>query len=654
MMEENKMDTPRPLWEKQPEIPAYMPPAPPVVKKGFSMAMGEWIFGGLVLVFSWILCNGLLCAGANMGFALGALGLLGAIGGYLLARGHKPGAYSGILLILCALILAAFPRSADGLGKFWMVLVLMLIPGLAFCLVAGKNRFDPAGVCSLAEAPRSAVMLGLARLPDTFLGIGTATRSASNKSRSLGAAGLGILIAVPLLAVLIPLLMRADAAFEGLLDSLPDLRIAELIVTAPPTAVLGVYLYTYGAALHHSDVPDRSKKPFRGINRITVNTALLAVAAVYVVYLISQLAYFVGGFSGLLPEEFTMAEYARRGFFEMAWLGAINLTVIGLSMGLSRREQKGGLLTKLLCLFLGAVTLFLVVSASGKMFSYIGSYGLTRLRVLTEVFMLWLAATAIFVCIRLFRNKMPYMKWCVVLGLMLCAGLMWADVDARVAQYNVTAYRAGKLETVDVDHLSWLNDGAVPYLYELTKDEDPKVAKQAAEVLRDWQTGVEDLRGWNSSTARAEKILNQFRLEEINKALGVELPSGSVEVLINVQYSDSKKYALSVQFSKEDAAALEKRLAEDSRFHAGELDKLLQPLIYPDRSEMVSANADSRFWKDGVPVAPKIKNGYWFSELMLQMDDLSCASAHSPKGSMTTIALYDADTNTLYFFRMEK
>ncbi len=205
MMEENKMDTPRPLWEKQPEIPAYMPPAPPVVKKGFSMAMGEWIFGGLVLVFSWILCNGLLCAGANMGFALGALGLLGAIGGYLLARGHKPGAYSGILLILCALILAAFPRSADGLGKFWMVLVLMLIPGLAFCLVAGKNRFDPAGVCSLAEAPRSAVMLGLARLPDTFLGIGTATRSAGNKSRSFGAAGVGILVAVPLLAVLIPL-----------------------------------------------------------------------------------------------------------------------------------------------------------------------------------------------------------------------------------------------------------------------------------------------------------------------------------------------------------------------------------------------------------------------------------------------------------------
>ena len=53
---------------------------------------------------------------------------------------------------------------------------------------------------------------------------------------------------------------------------------------------------------------------------VTLCVALGMISLVYVLYLVSQLAYFSGGFSGILPKGYTMAEYARRGFFEMAWL----------------------------------------------------------------------------------------------------------------------------------------------------------------------------------------------------------------------------------------------------------------------------------------------------------------------------------------------
>jgi len=261
----------------------------------------------------------------------------------------------------------------------------------------------------------------------------------------------------------------------------------------------------------------------RGLNPITVNTVLLCIGAVYVAYLFSQLAYFVGGFSGILPEGYSLAEYARRGFFEMAWLCAINLSIIALAVGLSSAKGNAPLSTRLLCLFLGAVTLFLVATASGKMLLYIGTYGLTRLRVLTEVFMIWLACTTVTVCIWLFRPRLAYMKIALLLALSLWAGLMWVDVDTQVARYNVRAYQSGRLETVDVSHLGELSYSAVPYLQELTEDDDRLVVNMAESILRrkanSYGNRDTSLRGWNYSKARALKILETYRQAEESERL---------------------------------------------------------------------------------------------------------------------------------------
>ena len=496
---------------KQPCTPYPYPPRKPPVT--FPTGKGELAFGVWTLFFSLVLCNSLIFAGPSLGFGLAALALLAGTAVYLHRRGHRFSRYSGGLLALCAVIAAGFLRSDDGGMKFLMILLLMAAPSLSFCAAAGQNRYSPAGVLSVLDAGRTAFGLGFGCLGEMGRGLREAFRTSGTLGKKTGAVALGLLIAVPVMAVMIPTLMFADAAFEGLMDLLPEFELEEAMITVMLGGFLGIVLYTRGVALHHNPRSAAPAKQPRGVNALTVNTVLIAVAAVYLVYLLSQLAYFSGGFSGILPEGYTLAMYARRGFFEMGWLCAMNLGLIALAVGLVRKEAKAPRLTRLLCLFIGLITVFLVAAASAKMLLYIGSYGLTRLRVLTEVFMVWLGVTTVLVCVWLFREKLPYMKVSVLLALVLCAGLFWADVDTQVARYNVRAYQTGRLETVDVEYLGTLSAGAVPYIQALT--EDPATAQSAVHTLKDYYLyDFGGLRGWNWAQARASEILAVYQPAE--------------------------------------------------------------------------------------------------------------------------------------------
>ena len=207
---------------------------------------------------------------------------------------------------------------------------------------------------------------------------------------------------------------------------------------------------------------------------------------------------------------YTLAEYARRGFFEIAWLCGINLTIIALSLALNR--QKDARSTKFLCLFIALMTEFLVTTASAKMFLYIGSYGLTRLRVLTQVILLFLALTTGLVAVRLFVPKLPYMKTVILAGLLLGFLVGWMNVNSFVARYNVDAYLSGNLETVDVSYLDRLGSSAVPHIYRLYQEaEDPEVAQMAADILDNCYLHYLDFRDWNCADHISDQYLKIYR-----------------------------------------------------------------------------------------------------------------------------------------------
>ena len=268
----------------------------------FPTGKKEVLFAGLILLTSLALCNFVLKGGFSLGFALAAIGSIACSAGYLLASGCKPTAYSGSLLALSCVIVAGYARSDDGFVKLIMLFFLLVSSNLGLSLLAENYRYRPGGFLSLLDAPRALFALGVGNLPESCRGLGQAFRKSGSVGQKGGAFLLGLCIAIPVLAVMIPLLISADAAFDGLIALLPEFEFVECIQTVIFGGILAFWLYTRGVALRHSGKESEKETVMKGISSITINTALSAVCGLYVVYLFSQLAYLSGGFSGILPE----------------------------------------------------------------------------------------------------------------------------------------------------------------------------------------------------------------------------------------------------------------------------------------------------------------------------------------------------------------
>lgn len=490
---------------------AHKPVFPPPVHKPliFPSAKKELLFSVILLILSCLLCNSMFYSGLNLGFSIFSIAIILCTAIYLLSQGKKPSAYSITLLAGSLVLAASFSRGDNPGMKFIIFCFLLLSSNLSLCLIAGQNRRDPSSILSLLDVPRTAFVLGVGKVSPALGGLKQGFQEGGTASRNFSAIALGLVIATPLLIWVISLLMTADAAFESLLQMLPDWELSEIFTSIILGAFLAIFLYSRGTALQYAPKCSPDTHQQKPLSALTINTVLIAVGLVYLVYLFSQLAYFSGGFSGILPEDYTAAEYARRGFFEMGRLCAINLAVIALAIGLSAGKENALMLTKCLCLFLGIVTLFLVASASAKMFLYIGSFGLTRLRVLTEVVMIGLGLSTLTVCLWLFIPKIAYMKVILLLALTLTSVVAWADVDTVVARYNVNAYLSGKLDTVDVHHLGTLGSSATPYLLKLTTVADASVFPPARVYIKERKNeqAISDIREWNYADARSDDLL---------------------------------------------------------------------------------------------------------------------------------------------------
>ena len=467
----------------------------------------ELLFAVACALCSMLLVNATLFGGCNLGFAVAVTVSIVCAAGYLLINGAKPTAYSRSILVLSLIIAGSFARSDDNFVKFVMVCFLLVSVNLGLCLLAGKNRRNPGSAASLADAGFALFNMGFGELPASTCGLTNAFRSSGALGQKGGAVLLGLGFAIPVLLIIIPLLMAADAAFEGLLDMLPAFNVGEFLTTLFFGLLGACILYTRATALRFFEKEKVTVRERKGLPALTVNTLLVSVVLVYLVYLASQLAYFVGGFSGILPAEYTLAEYARRGFFEMAALCGVNLGIMVFSLSLCKDGAPKS--TRLLCLFLGAMTVFFLSTASAKMLMYIGSYGLTRLRVLTQVIMVFMGLVTILVSVWLFVPKLAYMKAVVLLALVMGAAVSWADVDTQVAKFNTDAYLTGRMQQIDMTHMGSLGSGALPHIYQLSVEaEDPLVRHMAEDLLNHWEHKPKgDIRSWNYVNHRAKRYV---------------------------------------------------------------------------------------------------------------------------------------------------
>ena len=426
-------------------------------------------------------------AGSGLGMSLSLLLALCAELWYLWRSDARRSRYA-VFLACGAMALVLSPIfSDDALFRFYCtvgsICLMTLLP-----VELWQQRRRPAGSFSAASDFFSMLFVrSFGRLGDGVWALTHAEGAEDQaRGRKLGAVLIGLVMAIPVLAIVIPLLMGSDAAFEGLIRGIELGELPGHLAAVIFGLCLALLVFSQLFSVRRSSPmePAQQMKPGT-VDPIVVVSFLVILSLTYVLYLISQGAYFFDGFLGLLPEGYSVAEYARRGFFEMSLVCLLNFGLLLLAIRLTRKPDGSTVQgVRLFGLFICLFSLTLIVISFSKMFLYIDCFGLTRLRITTSAFMLLLACVFAALALRLFVPATPYMKTAVIAATLIAAALTLGGVDRIVASYNVRAYEQGALDSVDMYTLETLDCGTVPSLIRLL--DEPRYADQARVALRDW------------------------------------------------------------------------------------------------------------------------------------------------------------------------
>lgn len=438
-----------------------------------------------------------------------------ATGAWVVGRYRLPASKDAAWLALTAILCAvAFVRRDSRTLQMLDLFALIGALGLSMLAAQGASiRLRGVSAYVLATCTAAAhTWFGAPRL--VFGDIRWQELPIRGRWRELGAVGTGLLIALPLLLVFGGLFVSADAAFESLVTSV-HIDVPTLMSHVGLTAVCAAFAAgaLRGVCFGDASVAalgERATSP--ALRFTTAATVLVALDLLFLVFVAVQARWLFGG-AALVQETtgLTVAEYARRGFFELVTAAALVVPVLLAAEWATLREgpkqeKSFRALATVLILLVGV----LLVSALQRMLLYVETFGLTELRLYTTAFMIWLALACAWLALTVLRGaRARFAFGALVQGLAVLAGLHLANPDALITRVNLAhatgtgpafdgAYAAG---TLSADAVPVLLD-ALPQLPAATRDQVAKQlrARWGGATTRDW-------RSWNWAAARARVLV---------------------------------------------------------------------------------------------------------------------------------------------------
>lgn len=472
-----------------PEKFGVMPPVAPPKKAKIDLTVKDRVFAILIFVFSIFWVDFALFGKFSLGFAIATVVFFVLSLVYLINKGKKVKAYPifcGILAIASTPIFFLHTSGFDAFGTFVLIMVLF-----AFYLtqISESNYFLPGTFRTIGDVALNYFLTPFANIPVSLRSLFSKNENKTgNKTKGVL---IGILCAVPVIAIVIPLLFASNPFFEKIFSSIFDefgIFLVKIFLGSLIFVPIFAALFAYNKGL--AKPQEKIEKTSNGlVEPLILNSFLSVISVVYVLYLLTQIAYFFSAFKGILPAgyDFTLAEYARKGFFELCVVAAINILLIFLCILLIKKKENGNTpkLTKALATFVCLFTILLIATAISKMVLYIDNFGMTRLRIQTSCFMIFLALVFVYAIIRIFKKNFPYFKFTVSTLCIIVVAVNIFGVNSTIAKYNYNAYKNGKLKTIDVDTLYDLGDASVPYLIKLLDEKDVEIHNQAHNALID-------------------------------------------------------------------------------------------------------------------------------------------------------------------------
>lgn len=300
------------------------------------------------------------------------------------------------------------------------------------------------------------------------------------------------------------LLLSYDKDFSSLLNKIFDFDIWDIfshIISLGFAIPIGMYIF--GLFISSSEhkcnniiTAQSCRNTYKKIKIapiVTVLTAVVPLLCIYVIFFISQWKYYISGFTGILPDEFSYAEYAREGFFQLCAVSVINfMVIISVVLFMRRHNQSSTILLKILSIVYSVFTLVLISTAVAKMVMYIDCYGLTPKRVYATWLMLVLAIIFLLIIVKQFAPKLKAVATSFAICIAMFAALSLTNIESFIAWYNVDRYINGSLETVDMDAMDELGIPAVPELVRLAEYLDKNNGTDISTIRMDDIPEIED------------------------------------------------------------------------------------------------------------------------------------------------------------------
>lgn len=435
-----------------------------------------------------------------------------ALAGFLAAMRWQrkpvpPAAYWVVppLLFLSAMV---FVR-ASGFVVFLDVVASVYLLGLLIVLVAKPDlsRYD------FADYLRPALRLPFVMVEKfgQALSVMVARRNFIARHQALPQIVRGVLIALPVLLLFVLLFSSADLVFRQYVTDIFDWNISDelfahilmvLFVTAGFIGAFGAL----GAKLQAA-----AKQPAKSkTGMIEVTILFASLNALFLSFIVIQLAYLFGGAANVTAGDFTYAEYARKGFFELIAVAALSLLLIwGTDKLLLREVQQHSLRFKLLAGGLIVQVMVVMASAFKRLQLYEGAYGFTAPRLYSYIFIIWLAVVLAMLLYKILSGRREHFLAAGV-ALSMLAALVFVNlvnVDSFVAKRNIERFqKTGKL---DVRYFEDLSPDAVTQTARLLDSSNPMVKGGIASILHSQRQQLLDSdKSWQSANLSRQSALD--------------------------------------------------------------------------------------------------------------------------------------------------
>ena len=401
---------------------------------------------------------------------------------YLFEKKSKGKVFNLFLYISSLLLISSFSLNDDGLIKFITVIYLLFVLVISFAGVSGNITEKDSNYYWFLDSIFKPVTKTFENVFSPFLSIKNSLKN--NRLKEYSSVFIGVIVAVPFLFIIIPLLSSSDIAFESVINKIFE-NTAHIFIALIIDLVLTPVFFSLIFYLKKSPLLEKENaEKYKGKLAVSgINAFLISISFVYLFYLFTQLAYIVDAFKFVLPDDYTAAEFARSGFFQMAVIVFINFVILGLTaINVKRNDFKLPKSTKTILLFISAFTIFYISTAIFKMMKYISIYGLTRLRVLTSIFMIMLALIFVIIILKLLFNKIKYIKPIIIVCTLTLLSVSMVNINTVIAEYNYKNFKAGKIQ-IDVSQIDSLGVSGIPVLAKLVDESDEEISFKAKEAL---------------------------------------------------------------------------------------------------------------------------------------------------------------------------